>query len=640
MSGAHGIALTKPAACQSVPQTDALAQKFGALSETWPVISPGQYGALILFGTCILSWAILRAQSYSANNAAADTAQKIGLASLSNPSSILLLARESAIVSCIFLFAFACEYFPIFASTERAWNVDDFAFYALLFLALTLASVKKVKDASMLNRLQTDEWKGWMQWLFIMYHYCAASSIYNFIRVFICAYVWMTGYGNFIYFTTTGNFCLGRFIHMMWRLNFAVVMLMLVMNKSWMVYYICPLHTFYFVLTFLVCFVYKHGNASDSVLRYKILFTFLAIAIMWDAAAGSIFTSFWGLFLSSEEGAGGTRGGTLWEWYFRTSLDKYACAFGMLAGLNREKVAEILGGNAQYRHLRFLLMGLSAAYMVWWWGMHSREDKHEYNKSNAFFAPCVVMAFVVLRNCSSLLRQHYFAFPAQLGRISLESYLLQYHIWLACSATRLLVLIPGLPKVNLLATSAVFLLAANLLFEKTAALKVLLFADTGPDCVVVVCKMMLGWLGFHALGMVVYRMEMPIAAGCTSLVLALGVSHLVKRSASSHQHPLQPDQESAQQGFEVESVGPKMPAQHRARVWVGFAAGSWGLVCMAVWLKGVLESNAQEVVPVYRVPAGQYSNTLLGAGTCLMSALLLAATARIRPSAAGGSAST
>jgi len=25
-----------------------------------------------------------------------------------------------------------------------------------------------------------------------MYHYCAASPIYNVIRVFICAYVWMT----------------------------------------------------------------------------------------------------------------------------------------------------------------------------------------------------------------------------------------------------------------------------------------------------------------------------------------------------------------------------------------------------------------------------------------------------------------
>ena len=53
-----------------------------------------------------------------------------------------------------------------------------------------------------------------------------------------------------------------------------------------------------------------------------------------------------------------------------------------------------------------------------------------------------------------------------------NTHLLQYHIWLACSATRLLVIVPGMPKVNLLATSAIFILAANQLFEKTASLKV------------------------------------------------------------------------------------------------------------------------------------------------------------------------
>jgi hypothetical protein len=313
--------LTKPATCLRVPRNastpDALAGKLGALQTTWPVLSSGQYGALILFSTCILSWAILRAQSYGVSGAA-EPAQKITLVSLSNPSSVLLLSQESAVASAIFLFAFAWEYFPLFASTERTWNADDFTFYALLFFAMTFGSLTKVKDASMLNRLQTEEWKGWMQWLFIMYHYCAAASIYNVIRVFICAYVWMTGYGNFIYFTTTSNFCLGRFIHMMWRLNFAVLMLMLVMNKSWIVYYICPLHTFYFCMTFLVAFIYKQGmpqllvcasscqllhivptllvfygslltllaiqgNGCDLILRAKILATFLVITLVWDA---------------------------------------------------------------------------------------------------------------------------------------------------------------------------------------------------------------------------------------------------------------------------------------------------------------------------------------------------------------------
>ena len=43
--------------------------------------------------------------------------------------------------------------------------------------------------------------------------------------------------------------------------------------------------------------------------------TFLLITLIWDAFAGAVFNNLWGLVLSSEEGAGGTRGGTLWEWY-------------------------------------------------------------------------------------------------------------------------------------------------------------------------------------------------------------------------------------------------------------------------------------------------------------------------------------
>ncbi|MBA0587414.1 hypothetical protein Gorai_000546, partial [Gossypium raimondii] len=62
-----------------------------------------------------------------------------------------------------------------------------------------------------LNRHQTEEWKGWMQVLFLMYHYFAAKEIYNAIQVFIAAYVWMTGFRNFSYYYVGKDFSLARF---------------------------------------------------------------------------------------------------------------------------------------------------------------------------------------------------------------------------------------------------------------------------------------------------------------------------------------------------------------------------------------------------------------------------------------------
>jgi hypothetical protein len=54
----------------------------------------------------------------------------------------------------------------------------------------------KSKTHAPLNREQTEEWKGWMQVLFLLYHYFKASELYNAIRLFIAAYVWMTGFGG------------------------------------------------------------------------------------------------------------------------------------------------------------------------------------------------------------------------------------------------------------------------------------------------------------------------------------------------------------------------------------------------------------------------------------------------------------
>jgi hypothetical protein len=56
---------------------------------------------------------------------------------------------------------------------------------------------------------------------------------------------------------------------------------------------------------------------------------------------GALFNLLWSPFLSKEAVRGG-KGGTLWEWYFRTSLDKYSAIWGMLFALNFPAVSQIL----------------------------------------------------------------------------------------------------------------------------------------------------------------------------------------------------------------------------------------------------------------------------------------------------------
>ncbi|KAG5632314.1 hypothetical protein H5410_004031 [Solanum commersonii] len=76
----------------------------------------------------------------------------------------------------------------LFGESKKSYNRDLFIFlYFLLIIVSAITSFKIHHDKSpfsgksimYLNRHQTEEWKGWMQVLFLMYHYFAATEIYN-----------------------------------------------------------------------------------------------------------------------------------------------------------------------------------------------------------------------------------------------------------------------------------------------------------------------------------------------------------------------------------------------------------------------------------------------------------------------------
>lgn len=65
-----------------------------------------------------------------------------------------------------------------------------------------------------LNREQTDEWRGLMQAVVLIYHVTGARNvlpIYMHLRLINSAYLFLSGYGHFCYFWQRGDVSLVRF---------------------------------------------------------------------------------------------------------------------------------------------------------------------------------------------------------------------------------------------------------------------------------------------------------------------------------------------------------------------------------------------------------------------------------------------
>lgn len=177
-----------------------------------------------------------------------------------------------------------------------------------------------------LNREQTEEWKGWMQFIFLLYHYFSAHEVYNSVRVMITSYVWMTGFGNFSFFYLKADYGLVRLLQMLWRLNFLVLLLCTALGNTYILYYICPLHTFYFLVVYAIMRVAPSLNYTTGV-RWKLLTAGGIIWLVWDADIGLFDKLFFFLGDTPKIGAGS---GSQWEWYFRSSLDHWSTFLGMV----------------------------------------------------------------------------------------------------------------------------------------------------------------------------------------------------------------------------------------------------------------------------------------------------------------------
>lgn len=332
-----------------------------------------------------------------------------------------------------------------FSKSQKLYSPLDFRNMCLVAIVLGILSLRRsvsktTTDQPFLSRDQTEEWKGWMQFGILIYHYTGASrtlEIYKVIRILVASYLFLTGFGHTVYFYKKADFSFRRCASVLVRLNMLSCLLPYIMKTDYLFYYFAPLITFWFLVIYFTMKAGCSRNLSTGFLLGKILISAMLVTAL-IRIPGILEGGFFVLERTCHIHW------NLKEWRFRLQLDSYIVYVGMIYGIYFVRISAVLRGDHKdnrllYRFIRcyWLQIRLSAiatsflAVPLFWHFEHRSKDKYTHNAWVPYVSWVPILSFVFLRNCSRHTRNFHFAIFSWLGRHSLETFTLQFHIWLA-----------------------------------------------------------------------------------------------------------------------------------------------------------------------------------------------------------------
>ncbi|KIW92930.1 uncharacterized protein Z519_06779 [Cladophialophora bantiana CBS 173.52] len=366
-----------------------------------------------------------------------------------------------ATISLAVLYCFVADRTALFDKAPKLLELGKFICLAGLVLLAGLATFKPnqaqhetANDCMtalpeyrrVLSRQQTEEWKGWMQIVILLYHYFGLSKVlwvYQFVRLLVASYLFMTGFGHTTYFITTNDFTFRRVASVLLRTNLLNILLTFVMGTRYDLYYFPVLTSLWFLIVWATVprtpapGVDMHWFLRRTAISATMVRLILGTNNIIEPALDAI--SSLGLGLPEIDGR---------ELFFRFGLDAYIVFVGMITaalyaqydtchGLQSRKTAGSLNRWSQLasRLTTPVAASVILAYLIFCGGF---SDKFRYNEWHPFVSPLPVLAFIVLRNSTPKLSASHSRLFAWFGRCSLETFAFQYHTLLAADSHGLL----------------------------------------------------------------------------------------------------------------------------------------------------------------------------------------------------------
>jgi hypothetical protein len=138
------------------------------------------------------------------------------------------------------------------------------------------------------------------------------------------------------------------------------------------------------------------------------------------------------------------------EYHFRFQADKYSAWMGMASGLIWGKVGEYMQWahgfeNEPRRKKAAILQFACGAFLIWVWYhfFGFMQDKYSYNPVHPYVFIIPVMGWLMIRNCTRYLTECHSTVLEFLGRNTLETYVLQFHLFMTHNVQYIPVVVPG-----------------------------------------------------------------------------------------------------------------------------------------------------------------------------------------------------